>query len=66
MPSDGAGDDHGDDVMTTRWSSAQLGKEEREKQNPMEIKAKDLSANGAKGGHLALGSCDDGRPSVLV
>ena len=29
-------------VMTTRWSSAQLGKEEREKQNPMEIKAKVL------------------------
>jgi len=25
-------------VMTTRWSSAQLGKEEREKQNPLEIK----------------------------
>ena len=29
-------------VMTTRRSSAQLGKEEREKQNPMEIKAKVL------------------------
>jgi len=29
-------------VMTTRLSSAQLGKEEREKQNPMEIKAKVL------------------------
>ena len=29
-------------VMTTRWSSAQLGKEEREKQNPMKIKAKVL------------------------
>ena len=26
-------------VMTTRWSSAQLGKEEWEKQNSMEIKA---------------------------
>jgi len=26
-------------VMTTRRSSAQLGKEEREKQNPMEFKA---------------------------
>jgi len=29
-------------VMTTRWSSAQLRKEEREKQNPMEIKEKVL------------------------
>ena len=29
-------------VMTTRWSSTQLGKEEREKQNPMEIKGKVL------------------------
>ena len=29
-------------VMTTRWSSAQLRKKEREKQNPMEIKTKVL------------------------
>jgi len=29
-------------VMTTRWSSAQLGKEEREKQNTMENKEKVL------------------------
>ena len=29
-------------VMTIRCSSAQLGKEEREKQNPMEIKVKVL------------------------
>ena len=29
-------------VMTTKQSSAQLGEEEREKQNPMEIKAKVL------------------------
>jgi hypothetical protein len=28
--------------MTKRWLSAQLEKEEREKQNPMEIKAKVL------------------------
>ena len=36
------GDDHMKwwDGHMWSWSSAQLGKEEREKQNPMEIKAK--------------------------
>ena len=42
MSSDGASDDHGDDGDDHKMISAQLGKEEREKQNSMEIKAKVL------------------------
>jgi len=39
MPSDGARDDHGDGHKMVKCST---WKEEREKQNPMEIKAKVL------------------------
>ena len=42
MPSDGASDDHGNDGDDHKMIKPQLGKEEREKQNPMEIKAKVL------------------------
>jgi len=42
MPSDGAGDDHGGDGDDYKMIKSQLGKEKREKQNSMEIKAKVL------------------------
>jgi len=43
MPSDGASDDHGDDGDDHKMiMCSTLEKEEREKQNPMEIKAKVL------------------------
>jgi len=39
MPSDGARDDHGDDGDDHKMIKCSTWKEEREKQDPMEIKA---------------------------